>query len=501
LDIDKIINNSIEREKKKIRIDEDLFDKNWSEIHKKINTTDRKKKEKGTTYFIRTYFKELTAVAAFIAILILIPTITQQYKDKNVKTPDDNPTIVNNSKGIKVEDYDKTIGSIDINSDYKEQKRAEKAVEQIAKKHYGNFMISYIGKSKAGAVNDNPNTFYHEFEVYEITKNKRPSYIKLKIKENTDEAYVYSTNKNGIVQVTNNMTLDRRMGSGSIDKESAKALIDNKIDFDGGSFNIVGENQYYRVVDKNTGIEYRVNSDTQDIYKINKNNKEELVYKNQLNNKKVTVEFNEDINGDGKPESIKYDYYNHTLTVDNMSILVFATIARGKVSILDINKKDSMKEMVLNTGGGELGSIYLYYFDGATFVAMHRFTGKDISADGTGVFKLIGSPAKTLQCWINDKLYKLTDHYAFEEVPQEYELNQKLIVKKPLSLQKSKTDKEIVETLQPGENIQLVKTDDTNWYCAKSSKGILGWFEVDVYKIKELNLFAGDVFDGLIFRD
>ena len=507
MDINKIISNSIEKEKKKIRMDEDLFDKNWSVIHKKINTTDRKKQKKRVVYL-----KEISAVAAFVAILILIPPITQHYNSKNTKLPNDNATTINNnidanknidterSKQIKIEEYDKTLGPINVNGDYKEQKRAEEVAAQIAKKYYDNFIISYMGLGKLG--NSNNKVLYHDFEIYEITKGKRPKRIKISVKQDTDQVYIYSRDEKEFVQLTDNFKPDNIEGSFQIDNESAKTLIDNKIEFDDlRSSIVIGENHYYSFVDKNTGIEYGVNCDTQDIYKINNNNIEELVYKNQLNNKKVTVEYNDDINGDDKLESIKYDYYNHTLTVNDMSIVIMDGIERGKISILDINKEDSMKALVLKTSGGELGSIYLYYFNGTTFVAKHRFTGRDMSTDGTGTFELIDSPAATLQCWTNNKLYKLTDNYAFEAIPQQYELNQKLTVKKSLSLQKSKTDKEIVATLQPGENIELVKTDDAHWYSVRSSKGIIGWFEVDVYKVKELNLFSRDVFDGLIFED
>ena len=82
--------------------------------------------------------------------------------------PNDSLTIANKGEQAKVEDYDKTIDSIGINSDYKGQKRAD---------------------------DQDHNALYQEFQTYEITKDISPSYIKVSIKQNTDGAYAYLKQK------------------------------------------------------------------------------------------------------------------------------------------------------------------------------------------------------------------------------------------------------------------------------------------------------------------
>jgi len=93
--------------------------------------------------------------------------------------------------------------------------------------------------------------------------------------------------------------------------------------------------------DSNKEVLYAVEVSTKDIYKYDGNiEKMELVYKNQLNNEKVTKKINEDLNGDGVKEEIKLDYYNEVLTVNDMSIAADIDKIKG-ISVVDINKKDA----------------------------------------------------------------------------------------------------------------------------------------------------------------
>lgn len=503
MDINKIINNSIEKEKKKIIIDENLFDKNWLVIHKKINASGRKKHEKR-----RIYLKEITAVAVFIGILILIPSITQHYKSKNGKLPDDNAATINNnidtyrSKQIKVEDYDKTLGTVYVNGDYKEQKRVEALVTQVAKKQFDNFLVSYVGMVEAGK--------YHEIRIHEITKAKIPSVMEYYVKANTDEVYIEgrNSNKKAFIKITDGAKVENNRGfiePDDIEKEITlligkniklhrSDLSDYKDIIDIKKYNIIYED------DKKENV-YAVNIENGDIYKLNKNNgKLELVYKNKINNDKVTRKLREDVNGDGKEDVIKLDCYNSALTVNDVTIATNSYCLTGNISIVDIKKIDSLKEIAIEEAAPS-ACYYMsyYYFNGDTFVSYHRIPGHNILVDGSGRLLAKEVRGRILQTWYHDEEYKLTDNFGVEGIPKEmYPLQQKLKVKHTLQLQKSKTDKGIVATLKEGEEVMLIGCDDKGWCCIKGSSGTIGWFEVEELNIiKSIKLRAEEVFDGL----
>lgn len=514
MDIDKIINNSIEKEKSKIRLDQSLFDNNWRIIQQKINAQSRKKEEKRGRYF-----KELSAVAAFVVILILVPTVTKYYKDKNIKLPNDNPAVTdtdtNTTHILNPENYDKTSGVINVNGDIKEQKRAENLVSTIAKKQYGDFMISY-----KGLVNFDSEE-YHKINVYEVTKGKMPEIAMYFVKLNTDEIYYNDPDFRRVSggNYCKNIKLDNRADGACLSK-IFKSLKGEDLQFTETFYNQIQndsnllkfkdalsaiDSKLYHIYTATDDKVYAIKIDNKDIYVYDNSQKKlELLYKNVLNNDSTTLQVSDDINGDGKKEIIKYDYYNDTLTVNDLTISADTENPEFDLFTVDINKEDSMKEIVIKQDGpsGDY-KINLFYFDGKAFATKHGFSGSDIVVDGSGQFTVKESRAITLQTWYHDMVYKLTSHFGVTEIPKEiYQLNQELKVKQKLQLQKSKTEKQIVATLMPGEAVTLIGCDDRGWCCIKNSNGVVGWFEVEnFWTIKSVNLTAEKVFDGLYLAD
>jgi len=67
-------------------------------------------------------------------------------------------------------------------------------------------------------------------------------------------------------------------------------------------------------------------------------------------------------------------------------------------------------------------------------------------------------------------------------------------VKKPLSIQASKTDTKITAMLNVDEKVALIGGDGGNWYMIENSQGVRGWLETEKDKIKSVNLRADEVF-------
>lgn len=352
---------------------------------------------------------------------------------------------------------------------------------------------------------DKSGALYHEIDVYEITKGKIPKVSKYYVKQHTDEVYGFNSGK--FIKITEGEFADSyetwtpgelEIAVQSISKKNTEihSLCISKYPQE------INSKEYVLYADKDENYIYAVMGSTRDLYEFNKSSRKlELIFKNKLNDEKVTIAVSEDVNGDGKEENIKLDYYNRALTVNDMTIAAGSTSVKNKLAIVDINKKDLLKEMVIKQRGySDYDEVIFYYFDGKTFVGKHCINGSDFFVDGSGKFTTTNKRSQTFFTWSHDVEYNLTENYGFQEVSKEmYPLSIKLKVKHELQLQKSKTDKEIATTLKVGEEVELIGCDDKTWCCIRTSSGVIGWFEVQGQHIKVLNLHSADVFDGLFF--
>lgn len=71
-----------------------------------------------------------------------------------------------------------------------------------------------------------------------------------------------------------------------------------------------------------------------------------------------------------------------------------------------------------------------------------------------------------------------------------------------LPLQKSKTEKEIIYTGQPGEEITISHSDNKEWFLVRTKSGTNGWFSIDPGGIiGETGMWSGEIFEGLCTAD
>lgn len=220
-----------------------------------------------------------------------------------------------------------------------------------------------------------------------------------------------------------------------------------------------------------------------------------------------------DLNRDGISDSISYNvkkgYFDDsgiyiqdscTLSINNLSVTMQGYSLSDSIHIVDIDSKDSFKEIVISDDGpNDVPLSILYYYNGKNIIQFGRidFNGS-ITANGTGIIKS-HEPGHILYSAWHECLYRLTSRHSIEKVPQnEYKMDLELTVKKPISLFKSKESNKIAVSLKQGDVIKLLSTNDKEWCFAQSSNGIQGWFSVDGYnKIRENGLDAKFVFEGL----
>lgn len=226
-----------------------------------------------------------------------------------------------------------------------------------------------------------------------------------------------------------------------------------------------------------------------------------------------------DLDGDGKMDEIGFSLdetaSDFTLSVNGARITGHGSNVESSFGILDIDARDSYKEIAVSERGPSADFFTsFYYYDGRGVVFMGKTAGlhhdledmKGIDFNGDGIFVTQTRAGGCLQTWFYSDQYVLDLAHLVLNVPQDlYEMNSRVTVLKPIPLRASRTDPEVVANLEVGEVVTILSSDETGWYLVENSKGVRGWFEIkfDVFcgKISGTDLSSGEVFEGLSFAD
>ena len=220
-----------------------------------------------------------------------------------------------------------------------------------------------------------------------------------------------------------------------------------------------------------------------------------------------------DLDGDGKDDVIKFqtidEYRNEFfLSINDVKILGMGDNVEDNFYITDINTADGIKEIAVQEYGpsDDLATSF-YYFNGKEIVFMGKIGGLAIQ-DGNikGDGKLTATERSDfLQTWFYTKEYKLSDSHLLEAEKADFYENrykdQVLVMKKQLKLYKSPGGSDISVTLNPGDKIRMPGSDAIEWCLAENERGQQGWFAVDGLTVRELDMDASEVFEGLCYAD
>lgn len=219
------------------------------------------------------------------------------------------------------------------------------------------------------------------------------------------------------------------------------------------------------------------------------------------NSPKKIKEISYDLNNDNILENIAL-YYDKTGTgtgtctikVNNSSKSISLQSNLGqselKINVIDINKKDKIKEIqLIETTENDYQHIVFFKFDGKSLLKIPAFETanliRNVSFDGNGNIKAY---------FINQSLYTLyiIDNYKYDGksiklIPSKYyKLNTPTTVIFPIKVQKSQTNKAAPFKLYKGEKVTIVTTDGKGWFKLLNSKKKEGWFYFDkqTYKLQ-----------------
>jgi hypothetical protein len=235
----------------------------------------------------------------------------------------------------------------------------------------------------------------------------------------------------------------------------------------------------------------------------------------------LTVTRYSDLNGDGTVDTITLtalgeDCHAYTLQVNKVKIAAMGSSIEPMFNIVDIDLSDRYKEIAISEYGpsGDIATIF-YYYDGAQLQQMGKIGGFyglsplyghldwcKVEIDGSGTVSG-RSRGLILHTWFYREQFKLSSRRVLQPVPQDlYEMNAAVEVLTEIPLRKSRTDPAIALTLQKGEKVTIVASDNQEWCLVRNAAGETGWFAViNNIIIKELGLPAGEVFSGLNFAD
>ena len=226
----------------------------------------------------------------------------------------------------------------------------------------------------------------------------------------------------------------------------------------------------------------------------------------------LAQEISEDLDGDGTPEAIKLECDGggnlYRLSINNLSITSYGSNIKRTIEIVDIDKKDSLKEIAIP----ELGpsdDLYTHFYKYNPRVIDYVGTlggiqerGLTVNGDGTITATRRG---KILHTWFYETRYAFKEGSILEEiVPKNgmYSMgNYELKVIKEIPIYKAnKRDK--LKDLKVGEKVYLKESDDSGIVVVETTNKELGYIMIEgYYNIKNTNLNAPEVFEGLCYAD
>lgn len=182
-----------------------------------------------------------------------------------------------------------------------------------------------------------------------------------------------------------------------------------------------------------------------------------------------------DLNGDGKPETIRLVKLEAGRFRLHINQDTFEGTLGGEVEgfyIADVNKSDKYREVVVYTPGPSDDDEHVFFW----------FDGKRIHKMGHLMrwLKFLGNGIVLADDWMGfwtiTRKYVLTKDRKLVEVPQEfYYVGVTGKVSKPLTLYRTRQTKQVLATLRVGSNAEIILSDGKGWYLVKSENRLLGW--------------------------
>jgi hypothetical protein len=199
-----------------------------------------------------------------------------------------------------------------------------------------------------------------------------------------------------------------------------------------------------------------------------------------------------DLNGDGKPETIrlvKLEGAKFRLNINQDTVEGTLGDEAEGFYIADVDKSDKYREVVVYTPGPSDDHEHVFFwFDGKRIRKMGRLM-RLLKFLGNGIVLA----DDWMGFWIITRKYVLTKDRKLVEVPQEfYYVGVAGKVSKPLTLYRTRQTKQVLATLRVGSQAEIVLSDGKGWYLVKSENRLLGWVKEESLMNSMSNLPIAD---------
>jgi hypothetical protein len=189
----------------------------------------------------------------------------------------------------------------------------------------------------------------------------------------------------------------------------------------------------------------------------------------------------------------------YTLNVNDASISQKGSNFKNSMFLYDLNTNDNYLEIaVVDEGTNNDPETDFYYYDGSTIIYIGKIPGDNESIKVTGNSTLSTLKKSNLLSDFYYKVtYNLTDTRALvSKKTKSYEINTQVKLKESLIAQIDKSDEKNTLTLNKGEIITLLSSDDTNWCYVSNSEGKCAWLKINSENtINEKKI--SDIFENL----
>ncbi|HZW83910.1 MAG TPA: SH3 domain-containing protein, partial [Candidatus Deferrimicrobium sp.] len=217
-----------------------------------------------------------------------------------------------------------------------------------------------------------------------------------------------------------------------------------------------------------------------------------------------------DINGDDIVEKLFVQKKNDKVivAVNSSSLVIDSNNPSDYFAVVDINKNDKYKEIVLGDYGpsDDYTSVFCYY-DGKNIINMGKTEGLfnlENTLDGTLTIDSAGkilamTRSRILQTWSYSKEFTLSKNHYLEAVPRAlYPTDDDVFVIQPFNLYLNKGDRNPILPIREGQTLKIIGTDDQAWCLVQTTTGTKGWIAVKNFNVLENNgLKAEETFAGL----
>jgi hypothetical protein len=221
-----------------------------------------------------------------------------------------------------------------------------------------------------------------------------------------------------------------------------------------------------------------------------------------------------DLDGDGIKDniSLETDGITYTLTVNYATATGSGEQIQGQYKVVDIVPGDSLLEIVIEEYGPSDDYMSTFYrYNGETLIPMGKIQGlcgnnKAVKGNGTVLGQSRGS---ILETWYFQDEYTVNNQSQLIRAPKDFYHKLNYAQASPLKLKtpflpfaKSPGSTEIAFTLNQGEEVRFVGSDNIKWCLFETTDGRRGWLEISgFWDIAGTGITAGDVFEGLVLAD